>query len=726
MRLSKPQMLIYSMEHYTKGAVSVLCGSFFFDGNEDIIKISGALNNVIKNNDMLRARMIDINNPCQVIIDYSQQDFQLLSFNQESEFESYAEQYATIPLDFYGALLDVKIIALPNKNGVLFKLHHIIGDAWSMALLGRQFLSAMEGNEYKYGKYEEYITREDRYLCSNRYIRDQEFFLNQFHLCETPTFLKEIETNDKRSKRKTVIIDTEHVRRIKEYCNSNMISPFVLFEAAFSLYFSIVHQNIESFYIGIAVINRDTVEDMNTVGMYVNTVPLLVTLNYMDSVIENIQKIKGSILSTMRHQGCNYGDSLAYIRSNTDFAGKLYDVLISYQNGQVDNRYKTNWYHCGIQEESLQIHFDDRDDKGVLRISYDYQISKFNDSEIERMHEHITNIISAMIEDSSQPLSGINMLSENERHRIITVFNNTKVMYENKQCVHTLFEDQVKKRPNNTAVIASDQVLTYDELNKQANRIANYLINSGVKVGDIVGFILPRRSYVLSTMLGILKSGAAYLPIDPEYPQDRIELMLSDSGAKMHITENTINKMLQFNKDDEPHIEEDSNTICYCIYTSGSTGIPKGTLLTHHNVVNFSSNNKYNLISEVINSSCKRILSVTTVGFDIFVTESLLPLLNGMEIVLANEEQSRFQPALNALLKEYPCDVMQTTPTKMRMLSADENEIAYIKNLKAIILGGEPIDYSLVENLKEITQARIYNIYGPTETTVWSSYVEVQ
>ena len=164
-----------------------------------------------------------------------------------------------------------------------------------------------------------------------------------------------------------------------------------------------------------------------------------------------------------------------------------------------------------------------------------------------------------------------------------------------------------------------------------------------------------------------------------------------------------------------------SEDLCYCIYTSGSTGKPKGTLLAHGNVVNYVNNNNNNVVHRIIKDSYKNIVSVTTVGFDIFVTESLLPLANGMEIIFASEEQAKFQSELNLLIKQNPADVIQTTPTKMKSLIADKQHLDYLKTVKLIILGGETLEKTLVEELGKITEAEIFNIYGPTETTVWST-----
>ncbi len=322
-------------------------------------------------------------------------------------------------------------------------------------------------------------------------------------------------------------------------------------------------------------------------------------------------------------------------------------------------------------------------------------------------------------------ISQLNMLSPEEYGRIVREFNNTAVDYPRDKCVHTLFEEQVAKTPDKVAVIAQDKTLTYKELNEQANRIAHSLIEKVVKPNDIIAFMLPRKSYLLSVMFGILKSGAAYMPIDPDYPQDRIDYMLKDSGAKFCITEDNIDELLDNEKTSNPNIEMSSDNLCYCIYTSGSTGKPKGTLLKHLNVCNYCDNNNNNVVHSIIKENYKTIVSVTTIGFDIFVTESILPLLNKKTIILADENQSKISHNLNELLAKHPADILQTTPTKMKSLISDKSSLLFLNNIKAFVLGGEALDEALVEQLTALSSAKIYNIYGPTETTVWSTNTEI-
>lgn len=727
MHLSKPQKLIYDMEKFAGGSISIVCGSMLISTDKPVDEMKKAVNELYRLNDALRIRVTEEKGqPYQHITEYTEQNIEVLSFNSKEELDDYASKYAKEPLNLYGSLCDAKIVVLPDKKGILVKLHHFISDAWTLSLIGTQFNKILNDEEVQAYSYADYIEAEAKYVESKRYDKDKDYFISQFKKCDEVTYISEKQSGTFKSTRATFVIDKDNTSKIISYTNQKEVSAFSLFMSAVATYMNRVKMNADKFYIGTAVLNRNGAKEQNTMGMFINTAPILIELNNEASFAENLNAVELSALSVLRHQKYNYGDLLEELRTNHKFNEKLYDIMLSYQNAKVvGDEVETTWYHSGMQTESLQIHIDDRDSEGIFRVHYDYLAEKFTEHEISKMHEHICNLIFSAIEDDSKKLYELNILSQEEKNTLLFDFNDTAVDYPKEKCVHQLFEEQVAKTPNKIAVIACDKTITYAELNKQANRIAHSLVEKGVGLGDIVAFSLPRRSYLLATTMGILKSGAAYLPIDPDYPQDRIDYMLSDSTAKLFITDDNIQELLGNEDSSNPCVNMSSNALCYCIYTSGSTGKPKGTLLKHQCVVNYVNNNNNNVVHKIIKSDYKCIVSVTTIGFDIFVTESLLPLANGLEILLANEEQAKLQINLNELLINRPADVLQTTPTKMKSLIVDKENLDYLKTLKAIVLGGEAVDESLVSELYSYTDAKIFNIYGPTETTVWSTNTEV-
>jgi non-ribosomal peptide synthetase component F len=300
------------------------------------------------------------------------------------------------------------------------------------------------------------------------------------------------------------------------------------------------------------------------------------------------------------------------------------------------------------------------------------------------------------------------------------------VDYPKEKTVHQLFEEQVEKTPDKTVVIACDKTLTYSELNEQANRIAHGLIEKGVGIGDIVALMLPRRSFLIAAMFGVLKAGAAYMPIDPDYPQDRIEYMLNDSGVKFCVTEDNIIELLANENVTNPSLPMSSDEKCYCIYTSGSTGKPKGAVLTHKGLVNFCDNNSNNNYQYCMLGIGKNIISTIKIDFDIFTFEVCLTLLNGLKVILANEEEIGNGDKIGRLMQTQNADVLHITPTKLQLYCAFDGFCKALFGIRIIMVGAEVFTQKLYETIRSYTSAIVYNGYGPSETTIGVSFAEIK
>ena len=718
MNLTKPQKLIYDMERFAGGAIAVLCGSMLIDGEREVSEIKKAVNELYRLNSALRIRISERNGEVsQGTNEYAEQDVRVLCFEEKAQLDRYAEEYAKIPLDLYGCLCEFQVITLRKQYGVLIKLHHLIGDAWTLALLGTQFNKLINGETVEAYSYADYVERENSYIQSKRYEKDRAFFTEQFKKCDEVTYLSEKQGKSLNACRKTFVIGAEQTNRINAYAIQNGTSAFMLFTAALSTYINRTKMNAEKFYIGTAVLNRSGAKDNNTVGMFVNTAPMLIELDNSKSFADNLSSIEETALSVFRHQKFNYGDVLSTLRKEFSFAEKLYDVLISYQNATVTGAdIETTWYHPGSQNEALQIHIDDRDHEGIFRIHYDYQTDHFTEHEIESLHHHLSILLQDAIATDTKKLYELELLSPEEKDKVLFAFNNTSLDYQKDKCVQQLFEEQVVKTPDKVAVIACDQTLTYRELNEQANRIAHALIERGVKVGDLVAFALPRTSNLISVMFGILKAGAAYLPIDLDYPKERVEYILEDSRVKLFITEENIESFLNNSTVTNHMVSMSSEDLCYCLFTSGSTGKPKGTLLKHRGIVNLVTD--LGIYGDL--SNCKRIGFMTTITFDVATQEILTALLNGYTGVLMPERKETSPEIIIDGICEHHIDVMYATPTYFASLT-DTQEMAnrLLGAVKVVCLAGEK--FFLNENVLSVKDK--YNVifenqYGPVELHV--------
>lgn len=722
MKLTKPQKLVYDMEQFAGGAIAVICGSMLMEGECSQKTLAQAIHDLYRLNDALRMHIVHTNEDVELVVaEYTEKNIDVLCFEDKAQLDSYASDYAKISTDLHGDLCEIKIVELPGQYGILVKMHHLIGDAWTLSLLGSQLQQLLNEETPEAYSYTEYESSEAAYLASKRCEKDKAFFMEQFAKCEEVTYLSDKQVHSYAAERKTVIVEADEARVLADYMAGKNTTAFPLFMTALAIYMSRIKLNVEKFYIGTAVLNRTGNKEKNTMGMYINTVPMLMELNNENTFAENLACVEEAAFGVFRHQKYNYGDVLTDIRKEYSFSEKLYDIMLSYQNAALIGAAESTWYHSGMQTESLQIHIDDRDNKGVFRIHYDYQIEKFTVREIERMHRHIMTLLLDAISNEDKKIRELSLLTQKEEHRILEEFNNTQEDHLRDKCVHTLFEEQVARTPNKTAVIACDTTLTYKELDDRANQIANGLIEAGVVPGDIVAFMLPRTSNLIATMFGILKTGAAYLPVDPDYPEERVSYMLEDSKANLCVTASEIEHWMQNHNTNSPSVEVPSSSICYCIYTSGSTGKPKAVLIAHSNVNNFVTVNDTNSFQKKLVEGCDVVLCVNSIVFDIVLQEIHIPLTNGLTVRLLPHKTIPDWGDLQMDRVGLIC-----TPTKLSMYMQDEDFCHFLKNCSIIMCGAEAFPEVLYGELRALTDAVIYNGYGPTEITCGASYAEIK
>ncbi|MDO5574282.1 MAG: amino acid adenylation domain-containing protein [bacterium] len=291
-----------------------------------------------------------------------------------------------------------------------------------------------------------------------------------------------------------------------------------------------------------------------------------------------------------------------------------------------------------------------------------------------------------------------------------------------------MFMEQVDRKKNETALIAADGELTYGELNAKANRIANALIARGVRPGDRVMMMLPRTSSLAASILGILKAGAAYIPVDPEYPAERIAYVRSDSEARYIITDQDIPQaadiqalLAEGNEEEPPRLTMPATNPCYLIYTSGSTGRPKGVVITHQGITNYVEADPQNIFPYEIKLGGHVFLTITTVAFDVFTSDFFMTLTTGLTLVLTDEEGSKNPYQMANLIRKHHVDIISGTPTRLLQYLKIPEYAAAVAQCGYAFIAGEAFPDSLLRRLKETTGAVIYNGYGPTEISVVSN-----
>lgn len=712
-----------------------------------------AVNIVIKNNDALRIRLVKYNGiPQQYFADFVKRVFDILDFsyeNGEKDFKQWERQITETPF----ALIDTELFYFAmvklgeQKNICFFKFHHTTTDAWGLALVIRkvlkeywQLIHGIRPENIEEPSFIDHINAELQYLVSERFKKHKEFWSDAF--ATVPEFITLTDNkgfNSLAGKRKSYLLSQSLSSRLQSFCESNKVSTFSVFYALLALYLS-KRSNKKDIAIETPILNRSGKMEKNTAGMFMHNIPTRIyvepRLDFLAFVNESFRELK----KFMRNQRYPYSCILKNFREKHQFSGTLVDVTLNYHNFKLDSiiEYEAIWNYPGAQTNSLSICVNDMSDTGLPVLDYDYLLEVFSEEDIDQMHNNICNLLTDALENPSKRLSELQMLSQDERNKLLIGFNQTELPYDAKT-VSELFEDQVIKTPNSTAIIFGDKELTYCELNQRANQLARYIRSQGMTRNSIIGLLINRSLEMVIGILGILKAGAAYLPIDPGYPSERIAYMLNQSHTRLTLTDrdnpdidtsvncevaNIALSNTAVYAADTANLDKDNTAktddIAYVLFTSGSTGKPKGVMVHHRALCNL-----INGVARNLNFESQTIVSLTTISFDIFFGDTILPLTQGMKVIIANEEEQTIPKYLFNLIIKHQVKVLQATPSRMKLILSEEQGRECLNDLSHLLITGEAFPAPLLPQLKLVTQAEIYNLYGPTETTVWSTMKNV-
>ncbi|WP_052825918.1 hybrid non-ribosomal peptide synthetase/type I polyketide synthase [Neotamlana nanhaiensis] len=513
-------------------------------------------------------------------------------------------------------------------------------------------------------------------------------------------------------------------------------SLVVTFMSAFELFLKqIIQQN--DLVIGLNT-SRHIYHDMaGLIGHGVNLLPIKSVIDDNLNFNQYLKIRKTEILDAFEHQSVSFGQLLQKLPITTNISKvPLVPFVLNIEfNNNLQNLFSFN----GLNHEIILNHRDFatfeieiqalmNNDGPNLIVNYNTTLFKLDT--IKNLLEEFENILKRLVENPLQP---INKLISNNLIDPYNKLNNTKVDFPQK-CLHNLIFEQSQNTPNHLALEFNEVKLTYKELFEQATKFAHFLQSKSVKKGDLIAVSLNRSPELVPILIAILQCGAAYVPLDPKFPQSRLEFMIEDSEAKFLITNKNIDA--SFSKNTEKLLIEEiledcknapttpvtspvsKNDLAYVLYTSGSTGKPKGVKVTHKNLVNF------------LNSMAKRpgittkdrVLSITTISFDIAGLELFLPLTQGATLVLTNDTIASDGWKLLNLIKTKSITYLQATPTTWQMLiDSDWTTPLPIKAL----CGGEPMPLNLAKQLTEKC-IELWNMYGPTETTIWSTIKKVE
>lgn len=624
-------------------------------------------------------------------------------------------------------------------------MHHIISDGVSGPILVSEVNQLYAGKSLPPLKvqYKDYTVWHENLLASYLVQVEKDFWIRQLQgelpLLNLPTDYPRPASFTFKGDTLKLRINQELTQDLTGVARDNKVTLFTVLLAAYYLLLS-RYTGQNEIIIGTPTAGRRHSDLFNLIGVFVNTLALRNTIRPEMTRSQFIRELGDNVLRAFDNQDYPFEELVEVLQVPRDLSrNPVFDAMFILQNMEIKevkaegldiSRYE---FYPKMAQVDLTLIATENGDGIDLEINYCTDL--FKQETISRLGGHYLNILREMASAPQEKLATVNLLAAVEKNQILHSFNDTAVEYKRGKTIHQLFEEQVAKTPDYTALILGNERMSYRELNVKANQLAGKLIEKGVQPGAIIGVMTKRSFEMLISIIAVLKAGGAYLPIDPEYPVKRIQYMLDDCKAQLLITQKgsggdirfegqiidvTDERLFQGSTANHESISTPRD-LAYVIYTSGSTGKPKGVMLEHQSVNNF-----FEGMSEKIDfKPGKTILALTTLSFDIFVLETLLPLSKGMTVVIATEDQQKDPAGIEELIIKNAVDMLQATPSRMKLLfSMDGNQIC-LKGLREIMIGGEPFPGDLLSELQQLTTAKIYNLYGPTETTVWSAVKEL-
>lgn len=740
--LTIPQNNIWLVENfYNDKTINIISGTFTIKSGFDLDIAKKTVNKFVELNDATRLKfVVENNHAIQYVAEY--ESFEVRSYDistmSPKDCTRLKEDLIHEPLDL--SVNPFNFILLDRKDGYgefLLKCHHLVCDAWSVSKMGTALASIYESllngetNFEKQPSYIDYIKEEENYISSDKYLKDKEFWNNYLSNLGESTYLKEKDSLFTKAKRFHRVLSKNFSEKINQFCKDNRLSVYAVFMSALATYIYRVTEN-HDIVIGTPVLNRSNFNQKQMQGMFVSTVPVRFQFQEDMSFIELCNRTALDNMQIFKHQKFPYKEIVKTSRLQNSNGENLFNIAFSYQNAraQIDlEKYNIEWIFNGQTQEELEFHLLDLNDSGSLEFDIDYLIQIFDEVEIQYISDRILAIIQDGIENNPS-IEDIKIMTDCEKQKIVNVFNHTCIPYENEQTVINLFKKMVKSKPNDIALILGDSSMTYEELDKKSDVIANYLLSQNITYGDRVAVMLDKSFELMTSILGILKVGGVYVPIDDNYNLERKKYILEESKIKLCLSDKL--QDIDFPQINIHNIKEENilnitindsinSTSPVCIlYTSGTTGNPKGVEIINRNIIKLVKNITY---MDFTNDA--RILQVASIVFDLSIFEFWASLLNGKALCLIKKEDLFNFNYLKKYIDTYHINIMCITSVLFNQMVA--NHIEVFENIKQILTGGDKISIEHVKKLKTTyPDIKIYNSYGPTECTSFCTMYEIK
>ena len=704
---------------------------FKLDKKIDLNKLKEAVEKAIDNHPYLKS-ILYMNDNGDILARRNQEKAKVELIKKEIDIKKLVRPFSILNSTLY------RVEIYQGKENYLFlDFHHILCDGSSEAIILEDINKAYLGEELtseSFTGYEVALKEKDD-LASDKLEKAKAFYNNVLKDVDGEYVLKKdlkvLDESKLESVDVTLSLDNE---KVKEFINKNKLTNNALFNFAFAFTLSKFIYKEEALYETIYN-GRKSSKVMNTVSMLVKTLPVFIKYNDEESVLNKLNEMKELLSNLEENDIYSFGDIA------NDYSLKA-NIIFAYQGDNFNFEEIGGHKVTPILMESetpksdfgLDIFLEDN----KYRAHYEWDTSIYNKDTIDSFNRLYELVLNELLTKKS--VGEINTLPKYDEE-FLKKNNATEVEIQNKT-VNILLEEQADKHPDKVAVIAKNGKLTYQELNSGANKVAHTLLDNNLKLGECVIMFMPRIKEAYVVRQGIVKSGGAFVPVDPKYPDDRVSYIISNSGSKYLISTKDIIKekqalikeakvkafaiedILENKKDRNPNVKIPLSSLAYVIYTSGSTGRPKGVMIAHKNLANYVSDGS-NLATHAyrdIGEECVS-CSFASLSFDASLQEEFIPLTHGYTAVIASEEEIENPMLLAKTLKDNKVKFMFMTPSFVSNLLDIDVFVEALKGFKYLDMGAEAVPMELCNRLRKLgVTANILNGYGPTETTITATY----
>ncbi|OTH36587.1 non-ribosomal peptide synthetase [Pseudomonas aeruginosa] len=673
----------------------------------------------------------------------------------QAQIRAFVESETQQPFDLRnGPLLRARLLRLAADDHVLtLTIHHVAADGWSMRVLVEELIALYgarrQGVEATLPdlpiQYADYAIWQRHWLEAGERERQLEYWMARLgggqSVLELPTDRQRPALPSYRGARHELQLPQALGRQLQALAQREGTTLFMLLLASFQ---ALLHRysGQDEIRVGVPVANRNRVETERLIGFFVNTQVLRADLDAQMPFLDLLQQTRVAALGAQSHQDLPFEQLVEALQPERSLShSPLFQAMYNHQNLGSAGRQSLAAQLPGLSVEDLSwgahsaqfdLTLDTYESEQGVHAEFTYATDLFEAATVERLARHWRNLLEAVVAEPRRRLGDLPLLDAEERATLLQRSRLPASEYPAGQGVHRLFEAQAGLTPDAPALLFGEERLSYAELNALANRLAWRLREEGVGSDVLVGIALERGVPMVVALLAVLKAGGAYVPLDPQYPADRLQYMIDDSGLRLLLSQQSVlarlpqsdglqslllddlERLVHGYPAENPDLPEAPDSLCYAIYTSGSTGQPKGVMVRHRALTNFVCS----IARQPGMLARDRLLSVTTFSFDIFGLELYVPLARGASVLLASREQAQDPEALLDLVERQGVTVLQATPATWRML-CDSERVDLLRGC-TLLCGGEALAEDLAARMRGLS-ASTWNLYGPTETTIWSA-----